>query len=300
MAKKLKVESIEKSDLVEFLNDVSDFSFETKVLKALIGMGFGCEHSGSYADPITNEVREFDIRATKIFRDRFFLRLAVECKNLRPNFPILISCLPRRQEESFHETSLSVNPDKCPIEKPSPYSVRAMISTSKNVRLTGEYSLYKPGDPVGKSCDQVGRLLSGEFTSGDSGIYNKWAQALSSAHDLTYLSCTDGEDRTGDFAVSLVIPTLVVPNRQLWVAQYDSDGNRTADPELVDRCSYFIDQSYFHKGLSHHALTISHLEFLTVDGLRAFIDGLCGDDEKIDASFPATHILQSIVSSERA
>lgn len=279
MAKRLKEEPIGKSELIEFLNDVSDFSFETKVLKALIGMGFRCEHSGSYTDPVTNEIREFDIRATKIFRDRFFLRLAVECKNLRPNFPLLISCLPRREEESFHEISLSVNPDTCPIEKPRFYSTRAMLSTSKNVQLTGEYSLYKPGD---------------------SGIYNKWAQALSSAHDLTYLSCIDGEDRTGDFAISLVIPVLVVPNRQLWVAQYDFDGNRTADPELVDRCSYFIDQSYFHKGLSNHELTISHLEFLTVDGLRAFIDGLCGDDEKIDTSFPAEHILRSIPSSERA
>jgi hypothetical protein len=87
---KYKTVPITQADLIEFLNDQSDFSFEIKVLQALIESGFSCEHGGTYNDANINIPRQFDIRATKIF-GKYFIRLAVECKNLRENFPLLIS-----------------------------------------------------------------------------------------------------------------------------------------------------------------------------------------------------------------
>lgn len=291
---KLKPDAIGSTDLLEFLNDYSDFSFEIKVLKLLADAGFECEHGGSYKDPVTKKTREFDIRATKSFGKQF-LRLAVECKNLRDNFPLLVSCVPRKSDEAFHEICLSVNPDKHHLETPPEVYSRAMLPRSKNVRLAGDHTIYKAGEPVGKSCDQVGRNLNGDIVANDSDVYEKWAQALSSADDLTYLACTDGEDRTGDLAVSLVFPLLVVPNGRLWVTEYDDAGNRTRDPHSVRRCSYFVNLSYYHHGaMAGDELIISHLEFVTVDGLVQFVDDLTGDDDRLNRTFPVEHAVNIV------
>ncbi|MFW6029744.1 MAG: hypothetical protein ACOCRO_05765 [Halanaerobiales bacterium] len=291
---KLKKEPIVKDDLVEYLEEYSDFSFELKVLNSLIDMEFSCEHGGTYTDPITKKTREFDIRATRVFNKRF-LRLAVECKNLRPNFPLLISCLPRRQEEAFHEILFSVNPREFSLTNHNDISGLMMPQErSKNIRLKDNYSLYKPNQEVGKSCSQVGRDNNDNIYTGDTGIYEKWSQALSSADDLTYLACTDGEERTGDVAMSLVFPVLVVPDNMLWVTHYDLEGRRVKDPERVDRCSYYIYLTYSHIGMMGEELNISHLEFVTYSGLKTFINNLVGDEENIQNSFPYEHIIERI------
>ncbi len=84
---KLFDREIEKKDIIEYLNSYSDFSFEIKVLNKVISLGFKCEHSGTYKDPVTGVTREFDIRATKKIHDydkkTLYLCLAIECKNVR-------------------------------------------------------------------------------------------------------------------------------------------------------------------------------------------------------------------------
>ncbi|MFI4848975.1 MAG: hypothetical protein ACIAZJ_07765 [Gimesia chilikensis] len=293
---KLKTDPISQADLVDFLDNHSDFSFELLVLNKLIDHGFSCEHGGSYEDRATNKAREFDIRARRV-EGKKFLRLAVECKNLRSNFPLLVSCVPRREQEAFHEIVYSVDPEKHPLENPPPVYIPAMLAKSKNIRITGQHTFYKAGDRVGKSCHQIGRLAhqGNEILATDSDVYAKWSQALSSADDLTYLACCDGNDRTGDLALSLVFPVLVVPNGQLWLCEYDSDGNRIKDPEPVNRCSYYVNLSYFHAGAAGgDGLAISHLEFVTLDGLVEFITSLIGDEQKLDSSFPVDHVLQKL------
>lgn len=283
---KLKSNLITQPDLIEYLDGHSDFSFEIKTLNSLIGLGYTCEHAGTYDDPATQIPRQYDIRATRQMGDRF-LRLAVECKNIRPHYPLLISCLPRRSEEAFHELSYSVNPRTNPFEISSEATALGMIPRSKNVRLTGADSFYPVGDPVGKACDQVGRSHEGEIVSSDSDVYAKWSQALSSADYLTYLACSDGEDRTGSNALSLVFPLVVIPDGRLWQTVYDANGNRLSEPHTVDRCSYFVNRKYFHRSpAGGDELVISHLEFVTPNGLLKFVADLCGDDAKIDASFP--------------
>jgi hypothetical protein len=168
---KLKHDAITIVDLLEYLTGYSDFSFEIQVLNTLIAGGFACDHGRTYDDPVTKKPRQFDIRATKCFGKRF-LRLAVECKNLRSNFPLLVSCLPRRDEESFYEVVVSVNPESHPFELPDGLYSLAMLPQSRNIRLSGADSIYGPGQPVGKSCDQVGRLLSNEISATDSDVPN--------------------------------------------------------------------------------------------------------------------------------
>lgn len=98
---KLKNNQISLTDLLEYLNSYSDFSFELAVLKMLRENEVECEHGGHYQDPVTNKSREFDIRAIKTI-EHFRVRMAIECKNIRENFPILISCIPRHTQESYH------------------------------------------------------------------------------------------------------------------------------------------------------------------------------------------------------
>jgi hypothetical protein len=54
---------ITQSDLQEFVENDSDFAFEMRVLVQLRALGFQCEHSGTYKDPITDKIRQFDIHA---------------------------------------------------------------------------------------------------------------------------------------------------------------------------------------------------------------------------------------------
>lgn len=289
---KLKPDPITKKDLIDYLDGYSDFAFEITVLKSLIDKGFQCEHGGTYEDSATKKPREFDIRATKRFGEKCFLRLAVECKNLKNNYPLLISCLPRRPEAAFHQIAFSVNPESYSFERPNgPYSV-AMLPISKSIRIQNTESLYPSGQPVGKACDQVGRTTTGDLTGNDSDIFDKWAQALSSADDLTYNAATDGLERSqSGIAAAIVVPLVVVPNDRLWVAQYDNNGNRTRDPEPTDRCSYFVKRDYWHRGSNADTYTISHLEFVTFKGLLQFIDTLCGTDESTSRTFAEKRML---------
>lgn len=291
---KLKPDPVGQPELTDFLDNHSDFSFELQVLNTLVGLGFACEHGGSYEDPVTKKPREFDIRATKDFENRI-LRFAVECKNLRENYPLLVSCVPRRDEEAFHEIVVSVDPDKFPLQEPAWGESRAMQPESKTVRITGARTFYPSGGPVGKSCAQVGRMENGDITANDSDVYEKWSQALSSAHDLTYEACRDGTERTDDMCFSLVFPILVVPNDRLWVVQFDAAAYRTCAPRQTDRCSRFVNLSYYHRsGLTGDEMTISHLEFVTVTGLCQFVDQLCGNDERVSGSFPIEDVLAAL------
>jgi hypothetical protein len=154
-----------------------------------------------------------------------------------------------------------------------------MISYAQIHRLKNADSLYPAGEFVGKSCDQVGRSANGnEIISGDSGIYNKWSQALSSAHDLISLMFSDGK-HIGRQAASLVFPLVVVPNNQLWCVKYDVNGNRISDPESVNRCSFFVNRKYCYQlSFGKQKFVVSHLEFVTSDGLIELANYLCSKD----------------------
>jgi hypothetical protein len=273
---KLKSDEIHQGDLIDYLAESSDFSFEVQTLNSLVSLGFICEHGGTYKDPVTKIPREYDIRATHKMEQRV-LHLAVECKNLRSNFPLLISCLPRRHEEAFHNISISHNRQQSPDVIPFMLS---RLEHSKTLRSENTNSLYPAGQPVGKSCDQVGRALNDEIISNDSDIYPKWAQALSSAHDLIDSTFDEGT-RIAKKVNSIVIPLVVVPNNRLWRVEFDVNGNRITDPEHVDQCSFFVNHAYIYQLTSHtQEFAISHLHFVTSKGLIDFATYLCGDDAK--------------------
>jgi hypothetical protein len=296
---KLKTDPITPSDLIEFLDRHSDFAFELLVLNALDAEGFECEHGGTYEDPFTDKPRQFDIRATKRFGQRI-IRFAVECKNLKQNFPLLVSCVPRTEDESFHELAFSVDPDRISLSRSSP-RVPAFEPRTKSIRLTGSESLYKPKEYVGKSSDQIGRNRENAIFSNDSDVYSKWAQAISSAQDLTDRACYDGESRDADFYFSVVLPLLVIPDDTLWVAHFNHSGSRTSAPQQADHCSFFVNMQYFAGDKLHGTqYRISHLEFVTFSGLRKLIETLTSSNKALYAVFPMDTILAKVKAEFRA
>jgi len=264
---KLLDQSIEKDDIEEYLNSYSDFSFEVKVLKIFTSLGFDCEHSGTYEDPITKKTREFDIRAWKLFdlneNTTFRLGMAIECKNIRKNFPLVVHCMPRTESEAYHHIVWSHMPSD------DPYMISPFVEFGRRVRLGTDESIYLVGEIVGKSCDQVGRRASqhGEIIGFDREVFDKISQSLNSAFDILQSSHYAG-DRESTI-ISLILPVLV------WIVSYDIDGNITEGPKIVSRIPYYIDKSWRVGGNGKELAVwyyMSHLEIVEIDYLNELIE----------------------------
>lgn len=286
---KLKETEIKQQDLLAYLNEFSDFGFELSVLKMLRGKGIDCEHGGHYEDPVSKKSREFDIRSI-IRTENCTVRLAVECKNIRSNFPIVVSCVPRVSEESYHQISYASDS----LKSSSSYADSVMSPRASTVAVWSSNSIYLESRPVGKNTVQVGRTNDGNITANDSELYEKWGQSLSSAHDLIERMYNDGENSKEIF-FSLVIPIVVVPNGRLWTVNYDNDGNRLNDPESANRCSCFIGKEYsLRHGVAWHSYQISHLEIMTIKGLEDFVDHYLFTRTGFDELFPKQAINAAI------
>lgn len=288
---KLKTEATTQPDLLEYLAGYSDFSFELTVLKMLREHEVACDHGGHYVDPVTNKSREFDIRATKTI-DKYRVRMSVECKNIRENFPILVSCVPRHEDESYHQMAL-VSERKRDSSTFNPLLIH--LSRATVLDIQGPHSLYAAGYPVGKSTVQVGRAMDGSITANDSELYEKWGQCLSSLHGMAKDIYWDGdEDDPLDAYLSAAFPFVVVPNGRLWVASYDLDGRCVSDPAQVNRCSCFIGKDYkMGTELASARLWISHLEIVTFDGLRSFVESHLMTTDGMQRVFPQEGIVDA-------
>src|SRR5262245_628097 len=105
MAKPLSATPITKQDIMAFLQTNDDFHLELQVYNMCVKAGLKTSFAGTYEDPVTKLPRQFDIRA-KARKDRLEVRLAVECKCLKLNFPLVISRIRRPTQESYHELVL--------------------------------------------------------------------------------------------------------------------------------------------------------------------------------------------------
>jgi len=287
MAKPLREDEIGQDTLIEYLDTKSDFHFELKILKMMKDHGLPCEHGGHYVDPVTQKSREFDIRC-RIAAGRFRLQLAVECKNLRVSNPLLVTAVARTKDESYHQAAVIVDPTAVVVELAGQIITREPEeSRAQSVRVRGRQSIYPPGEPVGKSTAQVGLSKHGEpeIVAGDSDIYEKWGQCLSSLTDLVgeMEDMRDAADHTMWLAAT-AIPILVVPDRTLWRALYADDGSRAEDPRRVDHVSMFAGKRY-RLGNWGDKLSISHVEIMTESGLKGFIRQSLLSAEAISSTF---------------
>lgn len=253
------------------------------MLKMLRERDIECEHGGHYEDPVTNKSREFDIRAIKTIK-QWRIRMAIECKNIRENFPILISCVPRHEQESYHQVAL--------VSEPKSDSTMIALSIhqsrARTLSIRDQHSLYKALEPVGKSTVQVGHGTDNAISANDSELYEKWGQCLSSVKGLVDNVYWDGGRKDPENAyISAVFPFVVVPNDRLWMVSYDEDGNRVSDPTPTDRCSCFINKDYeMGTQLASARMWLSHVEIVTYDGMRSFVEQYLMTEEGMAQVFP--------------
>ncbi len=258
---KLKSDPVGINDLKDYLATASDFAFEQKVYTQLINLGFSAQHGGTYNDPATGTPREFDIRAKMqvAAHNRLVLnlRIAVECKNVSENFPLLVECVPRTWDERFHYILKALPP----VE-----GTRPSWSTFKIMRD----SIYPENGPVGKSCCQVGRTSTSEISATDSGVYAKWAQALASVVDLLEEAKRLDSPKTSVQKTAL-IPIMVVPDERLWSVEYDGMGKQMSEPQKVNHVSYWVNKPLITDQTIDQFFA-SHIEFLTPTGLQQIVE----------------------------
>jgi len=252
---KLRDAPISAKDLADFATTSSDFGFEMQVLTRLRAGGFSCSHSGTYRDPVTAKIRQFDIRASAD-RDDSTLALAVECKNLRPNNPLLLSAVPRTSAEAFHDLLVCR-----PLATYTQFLVQPVAKIA---------SAYKPGEMVGKNTDQVGKVMSGELVSDDEATFDKLNQAVNSCQDLvrTFSLKVDPPLRRA------IVPVLVVPTGLLWQVEYDADGTITMPPHQVKRSALFLDHPWTAMSVYGDPISyrLSHIEMVTFEALTGIAE----------------------------
>jgi hypothetical protein len=248
---KARPDRILEKDIIEFVEQDSDFGFEMKVLNQLRSLNFECSHSATYQDPVTDLIRQFDIRAQKQVKN-CTLKLAVECKNLRENYPLLLSAVPRTSAESFHQIMSQVT---------------AGFPGLVTVQTVEHSNVYKPAEMVAKKTDQIGREQSGDLFSDDSGTFEKLNQALNSSRDVVQSAAS--ADGPAPLHV-VIVPVLVVPDELLWQVDYGEDGALLVPPRKVERVSLLIDYTWKVSGRFQNDLRyrLSHLEVVTLSALQ--------------------------------
>ena len=274
---KLRDIPITAADLEEFLRDHDDFALELDIFQHALQLNTIAEHGGTYVDPVTGRHRQFDLRIRIDSLERM-LHLAVECKNIAANNPLLVSRIPRERDEAFHEV-LHAYAKRAPGEVPGSPKDRAEV-----LRVSHQGALYPVGRPVGKATAQVGRTSQGELTSADSESYDKWSQALASASDLVSRALQGCELTQSTLCLSVVVPVLVIGDGTLWTVDYNAAGKLTGPPVKADEAELFVDRSYSVGANTRYR--ISHLHIYTRSRFKELLSSLVQSDKIIKKAFP--------------
>lgn len=280
MSSKLPDAPITKADLEKFIKTQDDFALELYVYNLARTLGFTASHAGSYSDRITGKTRQFDVRANRSCGDDLNVFLAIECKCLRPSFPLLISQIPRIMTESFQEVMQSHG-----VRKTG--EGRTTYPGPRVSRLDEERSIYSPNQYVGKALTQVGYNGVGQFLANDKEVFEKWSQAIASSNDLiraaAFLQAPSERPQR-----SIVLPVLVVPDERLWVANYAEDGSLQDGPTLADHVEFFIGDSQTYVENLERLYTLSHLHVVTKSGLNGLLESFLDDGSNV------THLSSSL------
>jgi hypothetical protein len=267
MATKLKPDAITADDIKSYLATQDDFALEIRVKRAAEQLRFSVEHGGTYRDPHTDKPRQFDLRVQTGDVGRQVI-LAIECKCLQPNFPLLISRIGRTAEEGYHQL----------------IQMQSLGLPPGPVRPGLRREMYRSREPVGKAATQVGiHAREGTWVDGDGDTYEKWSQALQSAAVIAQQAMR-GEKGP---RITAIIPVLVVSNGTLWVVDYDVDGNTPAAPVNMDEATLYVDHKVDISVPHDAAMTFSltHLSIFTEGGIAAFMHDLANRGIRFDALF---------------
>jgi hypothetical protein len=227
------------------------------------------EHGGTYVDSVTTKPRQFDYRCW-IQKGGARLVLAVECKNIDPRNPMIVCGTTRYSNESIHDL---IESRQGRFEERNLIQV-GLSSVTWRVKTNNEF--YPTTEFVGKSLLRFQSDKKATSRAGESEIYDRWTQALSSAVELAKSATKVAKHLSMRSVLTAIVPVVVVPNKALRTKMYDSNGTMIADPDSVDQCAFFIDREIEVLGPRgkpwFQTFTFSHVHFFTVDGFRSFLD----------------------------
>jgi hypothetical protein len=139
---------------------------------------------------------------------------------------------------------------------------------SEVYRAKANQSFYRPGEFVGKSLLRL-KPESPKSTKAvvgpDSDIYEKWAQAVSSAIDLVKGSFVPAQPNHRK--VSAVLPVVVVADGSLWRVAYGYNG-KASSAEKVDQCAFYVGREVENV---EDAFMFSHIHFFTLTAFSSFL-----------------------------
>jgi hypothetical protein len=297
---------VTEQHLEKFLNSQSSsFEFELKTLRILREAGFSCEHSGFYTDPQTGKLRQFDIRARKKHHLTYgtneakgYIAAAIECKHLKPTYPLVAYRTPRTSFESFHDVFSTNKYEVFATSKKDLVSVLVTGDPTRRttLRIRNLASTYRPGEPVARSFEQVGVTEISEkdtvrtrFDTESNEMYDKYSQAINQGTSLVLEqqgigvlldSAAVARQRiiTGHDLLVGIVPIVVVPDGTLWAVDYDDDGNRSMLPSPQKNISMFLDREISAR--SGLFFSFSHIEFCTISSLVERLTQLHGTNDK--------------------
>jgi hypothetical protein len=228
-------------ELRAYLESQDNFAFEREIFTHAKSFGLTVQHAGLYEDQLSEKFRQFDLRASKL-NGNHRISLAIECKSLTASYPLLVSCVPRAADESYHEV---------------------MHSPAAGVQRV-QSRLYAADEPVGKTMRQVGRARGGGFAATDEkALFDKYQQAMASSADLIVGAAEEQRPRRATSTFAAILPILVVPDGTLWMARYSSRGRLERDPEQTNEVSFYLGRPYPMPLEPLRPFTISHLHVMT-------------------------------------
>jgi hypothetical protein len=269
------MDEISASDLRDIITREDDFGHEMRVGSVLRSCSAAViQHGGTYTDSISDKPRQFDYRCWVSARSSR-LALAIECKNIDPTSPLVVCGTSRHGDEAFHDLieSRQGRFDDGGIIHVGLSSVTRRVITN---------NMFYPRDEfVGKALLRAQMDRQTASRSGESEIYDRWAQALSSAVELGTSATLLAKHLSVTSVFSAVLPMVVVPNGMLWRAIYDNHGALISEPTEVDECAFFVGREIVVAGPKgkpwFQKFTFSHVHFLTVDGLKSFLSKMVSD-----------------------
>ena len=280
-------------DICELLKRKSDFSFEMQILKITSDHNYKVKHSGTYLDPYTGVNREFDIRAEKMISDDKLIKLAIECKNISNDVPVVVHSVPNILEENYHSVLLGFENINAKMDDDIIEKNGGMLSLTDFVKFSPAItsspvkheidsngnifaSLYDNLPYLGKSIDKIGIKSKGQKNEtlilNDEEIYNKYSQAINSAADL--ISEFNGESET-PYIQCFVQPIFVVPDGSLLELRYDRNGAFVeGSPIVSSRVPVFIGKVFSEKELGANCVDheVMYMEVVTESGLISLLE----------------------------
>ena len=275
---------ISSHEIKQVILESDDFGHEMRVGSCLSKMrAYKYSHGGTYVDSVTGKPRQYDFRA--VFEKEYYrIQLAIECKNIGVNSPLVVCGTTRNEAEAYHHFIDSRNgqfTDK---------GITKIGATSTTYKVVGNQGFYPAGKFVGKSLLRM--KMDKNLTSiSDADIYDRWSQALSSCVELAQKACTAGHELKISHLFTVILPVVVVPDGSLWKVVYDGDGNISSNPEKTDESEFFVDRhidissDYQMLQIFTHDYGFSHIHFFTLGGFNSFLSKLAINPMVIDQLF---------------